>query len=51
VLTFLRRSWGHEADPVAPALVADARAATAKREEPFGDAELELLKQTLGVKN
>lgn len=44
VLTFLRRSWGHEAEPVAPELVAEARAATARREEPFSDAELEALR-------
>lgn len=40
VLTFLRRSWGHEADAVTPAVVAEARKATAGREEPFTEAEL-----------
>lgn len=47
LLTFLRRSWGHEADPVAVEVVAAARAATAKREEPFTEAELTALMQTL----
>ncbi len=47
VLTFIRRSWGHEADPVAVATVAEARAATAKREEPFSDADLNELLQEL----
>ena len=44
-LTFLRRSWDHDADPVAPAVVAEARAATAGREEPFSEADLEELLQ------
>ncbi len=47
VLTFIRRSWGHEADPVTVATVAEARAATAKREEPFSDADLNELMQEL----
>ena len=47
LLTFLRRSWGHDADPVAPAVVAEARQATAGREEPFTDAELQELTRTL----
>jgi glucose/arabinose dehydrogenase/mono/diheme cytochrome c family protein len=41
VLTFVRRSWGHEEDPVTPATVATARTATASRAEPFTDADLE----------
>jgi glucose/arabinose dehydrogenase/mono/diheme cytochrome c family protein len=45
VLTFIRRSWGHEASPVATAIVADARAATANRDEPWSDADLEELQQ------
>ena len=47
VLTFVRRSWGHDANPVTPAVVAEARAATAKREEPWSDADLEDLLQGL----
>jgi mono/diheme cytochrome c family protein len=48
VLTFVRRSWGHEADPVTIAAVSEARAATAKREEPWSDADLVELMQSLG---
>jgi mono/diheme cytochrome c family protein len=48
VLTFVRRSWGHDADPVSPKIVADARRDTAGRDEPFTDADLEELAQTLG---
>src|SRR5205085_586248 len=40
VLTFIRRSWGHEAAPVAPAVVAEARAVIATRDEPWSDADL-----------
>ena len=46
VLTFVRRSWGHDADPITVAAVAEARAATAKREEPWSDADLVELMQT-----
>ncbi len=41
VLTFIRRSWGHQADPVSPSVVAETRAATATRNEPFTDSELQ----------
>lgn len=47
VLTFMRRAWGHAADPVSPEVVARARTATARREEPFSEAELEALAETL----
>jgi mono/diheme cytochrome c family protein len=47
VLTFVRRSWGHDADPITPAIVADARKETAKRDEPWSDADLEDLVQSL----
>jgi mono/diheme cytochrome c family protein len=47
VITFIRRSWGHEADPVAPAVVAEARKDTASREEPFSEADLQELSQAL----
>lgn len=48
VLTFIRRSWGHEADPIAPAIVGEARRDTASRDEPFSDADLQELAQVLG---
>ncbi len=48
VLTFVRRSWGHEADPIALAVVAEARRDTAARTEPFSDADLDELAQALG---
>jgi mono/diheme cytochrome c family protein len=47
VLTFIRRSWGHDADPVTPAVVTEARASTKSRDEPFSDADLEELMQSL----
>ena len=46
VLTFVRRSWGHDAEPIAPAIIADARKETVKREEPWSDADLEDLVQS-----
>ena len=49
VLTFIRRSWGHEADAVTAPVVAEARRATASREEPFTDADLEEVAEALGV--
>ena len=45
VLTFIRRSWGHEADPVIVATVTEARADA--REQPFSDAELDELAKEL----
>lgn len=48
VLTFVRRSWGHDADPITPAVVKEARQATASRDEPFSDADLDELVQALG---
>ena len=48
VLTYIRRSWGHEEDPVAAEIVAEARKNTASREEPFSDADLEEIAETLG---
>jgi mono/diheme cytochrome c family protein/glucose/arabinose dehydrogenase len=48
VLTFIRRSWGHQADPVSPASVTEARAATTTRSEPYSDADLQELAQELG---
>lgn len=40
VLTFLRQSWGHNAPPVAPSLIAEVRREIAGREEPWTDEEL-----------
>jgi mono/diheme cytochrome c family protein len=47
VLTYVRRAWGNEADPVQPAVVAAARAATASRNEPFSEADLAELVKSL----
>ncbi|MBC7367090.1 MAG: c-type cytochrome [Undibacterium sp.] len=47
VLTFVRRSWGHEAAAVAPKIIADARAAVAGRDEPWTEADLAELQQAL----
>jgi mono/diheme cytochrome c family protein len=48
VLTFIRRSWGQDADPVTVATVTEARADTAKKDTPWSDADLEDLVQSLG---
>jgi glucose/arabinose dehydrogenase/mono/diheme cytochrome c family protein len=48
MLTFVRRSWGHEADPVTAAVVTEARKDTAKHNQPFSDADLEEISQALG---
>ena len=47
VLTFIRKSWGHDADSVSPAIVAEARRETATRELPLSDYDLETLVLTL----
>jgi mono/diheme cytochrome c family protein len=47
VLTFVRRSWGHDADPITPAIIAAARADVGTRETPWSDADLEELMQSL----
>jgi glucose/arabinose dehydrogenase/mono/diheme cytochrome c family protein len=49
VLTFIRRSWGQEADPVTVATVAEARADTAKRDEPWTDKDLDALVRALST--
>lgn len=49
VLTFIRRSWGQEADPVTVATVTEARAATAKRDEPWSDNDLDALVRALST--
>ena len=43
LLTYVRREWGHGADPVEPATVASERAATLGREDPWTVAELEAM--------
>ncbi len=40
ILTYVRREWGHEADPVEPETVAKVRADTSKRNEGFTEPEL-----------
>jgi mono/diheme cytochrome c family protein len=40
ILTFIRREWGHTANPVEPDLVKTVRAETEKREEAWTEAEL-----------
>ena len=41
VLTYIRREWGHGAEPVLPATVAKVREATKGRKEPWTLKELE----------
>ncbi|MFG0316328.1 MAG: c-type cytochrome [Planctomycetota bacterium JB042] len=41
LLTYVRNAFGNEADPVAPETVAEVRAATSTRVEPWTEAELE----------
>jgi glucose/arabinose dehydrogenase/mono/diheme cytochrome c family protein len=40
ILTFIRRSWGHESPVVTPAQVSAVRAEIANREEPWSESEL-----------
>jgi mono/diheme cytochrome c family protein len=40
ILTFIRRSWGHESSVVTPAQVHAVRGKTGQREEPWSEAEL-----------
>ncbi len=40
ILTYIRREWGHTADPVTPAAVKKAREETKTREEPWTEKEL-----------
>lgn len=49
VLTFARNSWGHTAGAVSPAVVAEARAATLQREDPFGEDGLVSLEKSLNA--
>jgi mono/diheme cytochrome c family protein len=41
ILTYIRRSWGHEAEPVAPMQMRRIRTEVGNREEPWTEAELE----------
>jgi mono/diheme cytochrome c family protein len=43
-LTYVRRSWGNEADPVEPAAVAAVRAETRERRRPWTADELKALR-------
>jgi hypothetical protein len=40
ILTFVRRSWGHESSTVSPAQVQAVRSETKLREEPWTESEL-----------
>jgi mono/diheme cytochrome c family protein/glucose/arabinose dehydrogenase len=40
ILTYVRRSWGHESSPVTPGEVQSVRGETRQREEPWNEAEL-----------
>ncbi len=48
VLTFVRRSWGHTASAVSPALVQEVRGASTGRTRPWTEAELSKLTQPDG---
>jgi mono/diheme cytochrome c family protein len=48
VLTFVRRSWGHTASAVSPALVREVRGASTGRTRPWTEAELLKLTQPDG---
>lgn len=41
VLTYIRREWGHVAEPVSPEIVGETRKATRQRDEPWTWVELE----------
>ena len=41
VMTYVRREWGHAADPVSPALVEALREQIRERKTPWTQAELE----------
>ena len=43
VLTYIRREWGQDGTPVAPATVTDVRALTTARTRPWTDEELKAL--------
>lgn len=39
-LTYIRRAWGHQADPVAPGVIAQARRENSDRQVPWTEDEL-----------
>ena len=41
VMTYIRREWGHGAEPVTPARIASVRAETAERGTPWTVDELQ----------
>ena len=47
VLTYIRRSWGNNEAPVSPAVVGEARAASAGSQQPLTETDLERLLQEL----
>ena len=49
VLTYIRRSWGHDAPPVSIDTVAKVRAQTATRSEPFHEPELVEMAESLAA--
>jgi mono/diheme cytochrome c family protein len=49
-LTYIRRSWGHQAEPVSSATVGTMRRAVIVRQRPYTEAELEeLLREDAGT--
>jgi mono/diheme cytochrome c family protein len=50
VLTYIRREWGQGGSPVDPGVVKTVRAATAGRQRPWTDSELEALIATTPVR-
>lgn len=47
ILTYIRRAWGNEADPVPAASVSAVRGALTGREDPFTEADLQEIARTL----
>jgi mono/diheme cytochrome c family protein len=45
VLTYVRRSWGNAATPIAPADVQEVRGATAGRKKAWTEAELAAIRR------
>jgi len=45
ILTYIRREWGHGAEPVSPATIAKVREATKGRTQPWTVAELEQINE------
>ena len=49
VLTYVRRSWGHQATPVGVSLVREVRGASTGRDRPWTEAELAKVTQPDGI--